>query len=99
MLKRSITRPFGPIYSGSVAMNLPFLLPKFVMGDLTRKYSLIFTNVNASKINYVWDGKKTSDFFVMANGCHKVYTTVSILTVGGSMSITVCSDKNCIEDP
>ena len=99
MLKRTPSRTFGPMYAGGLTMNLPFLLPKFVMGDLTRKYSLVFTNVNASKIKYNWNGKLCSRFFVMANGVHQVYTCVNILTIGGEMSVAINSDKACIEDP
>ena len=56
-LKNSLL-PFGPIYTGKVTMNFPFTLPKLSMNMLTEKYTVIFSNLNASKIEFSWDGKK-----------------------------------------
>mmetsp|Transcript_16071 Transcript_16071/g.27130 ORF Transcript_16071/g.27130 Transcript_16071/m.27130 type:complete len:104 (+) Transcript_16071:1299-1610(+) len=80
-------------------MNLPFMLPGLSMKVLTEKFSIVFTNVNCSKIPYVWDGKHFNCLFVFAPGSQRIYTTVSLLTVGSGMTISINTDESCMPDP
>mmetsp|Transcript_4435 Transcript_4435/g.6548 ORF Transcript_4435/g.6548 Transcript_4435/m.6548 type:complete len:117 (+) Transcript_4435:1173-1523(+) len=91
--------PFGPIYTGKVTMNFPFLFPKVSMNTLTDKFTVIFTNLNASKIEYTWDGKKTTGQFFYAPGVCKVYFAISVATVGSLMSLAVLGDETNMEEP
>ena len=40
---------FGVLYATKMTVCLPFTMPKFLSEDLTRKFTLIYTNVMASK--------------------------------------------------
>jgi hypothetical protein len=40
---------FGVLYATKMTVCLPFILPKLLSDDLTRKFTAIYTNVMASK--------------------------------------------------
>lgn len=41
--------PFGVLYATKLTVSLPFNLPKLLGDDLTRKFTMVYTNLNASK--------------------------------------------------
>lgn len=85
--------PFGVLYSTKISVSLPFLLPKMMLDDLTDKYSIVYSNLNASKNSYWFDGKKNLHHFFVAPGVGKLTTGVALCTVGTNMSIGVFSDE------
>ena len=50
-------KPFGTLGLVRISVNLPFTIPAINIDWLTDKYTLVFSNLNASKKPYVWDGK------------------------------------------
>ena len=55
---RTSLKPFGTLLAFKMEVNLPYVLPKFANDFLSDKVHFIFTNLNASKIPYTFDGKK-----------------------------------------
>ena len=49
---------FGVLEVFRVSVNFPFTIPRLAIDYLSDKYTLIYSNLNASKIPYVFDGKK-----------------------------------------
>ena len=91
--------PFGVLYSTKISVSLPFLLPKVMLEDLTDKFSIVFTNLNASRKIYYFNGKKNLAHYFVAPGVGKLSTGVSICTVGDNMSIGVFSDAVHMTNP
>ena len=84
---------FGVLYATKMTVCLPFTMPKFLSEDLTRKFTLIFTNVLASKQPYTFDNKKMISISVLAPGNGKIGTCFSIISCGTVMSCGIFSDK------
>jgi len=55
---RSSLDVYGVLEIFNISVNLPFILPRFAVDFLSNKTTLIYSNLNASKIPYVMDGKK-----------------------------------------
>jgi hypothetical protein len=47
-MKKSLN-PFGVLYATKMTVALPFTLPKLICDDMTRKFTMVYTNLNASK--------------------------------------------------
>jgi len=90
---------FGVLYATKMTVALPFILPKFLSEDLTRKFTMIYTNVNATKKPYIFDNKAMIGLYVLAPGNGKIGTCFSILTAGSVMSVACFSDKSQMRDP
>ena len=89
----------GVLYATRMTVSLPFTMPKILSEDLTRKFTMIYTNVMASKKVYYFDGKKMLGVYVVAPGNGKLGTCFSILTVGTVMSVACFSDKAQMRNP
>ena len=97
-LKHSLL-PFGCVYASIVSVSLPFALPRVTLGDITNKYTLIYSNLNASRKVYNWDGKKSVGQFFFVPGLANLYTGVGIMTVEDVMSIAIFSDEVYLYNP
>ena len=97
-LKKSFN-PFGVLFATKMTVALPFTLPKIMADDITRKFTMVYTNLNASKKRYYFDEKKMLGQFFFANGVNRLSTSFSILTIGDIMSVGCFSDFNCVKDP
>lgn len=97
-LKHSLL-PFGCVYASIVSVSLPFTLPRFTLGDITNKYTLIYSNLNASRKSYLWDGKHSIGQFFFVPGLANLYTGIGIMTVEDIMSIAIFSDEAYLHDP
>jgi len=98
-LKGSLV-PFGSIYSNVLLQNqLPYDLARYIMGDNAKKFTLIYSNLNASKILYNWDNKKLLGQFFFVPGCSAIQTGIGLCTTGNIMSMTCFSDVSEIKDP
>ena len=53
---RTSLSPFGTLEFFRICVNLPFIIPKFTVDFLSDKYTMIFSNLNACKVNYVFNG-------------------------------------------
>jgi NRPS condensation-like uncharacterized protein len=56
---RTSLNPFGVLYVFKTSISLPFTLPKYTVDWISDKYTLIFSNLMASKIQFKWDGHPT----------------------------------------
>ena len=91
-LKTSL-QPFGILYLTKIPMMLPFCLPKMLLTDVTEKFSIIYTNLNASTQSYCFDGKKDLEHYFLVPGFGNVSTGFSICSIGPRMSIGCMSDE------
>lgn len=91
--------PFGSIYANVMQNNLPYNFAKYVMADNAKKFTLIYSNLNASKILYYWDNKKLLGQFFFVPGCSEINTGIGLCTTGNIMSMTCFSDVSEIKDP
>lgn len=96
---KSSLNPFAVLFATKITVTLPFLLPKILAEDLTRKFTIVYSNLLASKKVYEFDGKKMLGTFFYPPGNGRLGTGFSILTVGGIMSVGCFSDKSQMEDP
>ena len=80
-------------------VNLAFNIPQLSIDWLTDQYSLVFSNLNASKVPFVFNGKNQIGQFYFVPGTGKVYSGVSVSTTGPYMSMAVQSDKVSMENP
>ena len=55
---RSSLKPFGTLAAFKLLVTLPYVLPKFGVDFISNKTHILFTNLNASRIPYTFDGKK-----------------------------------------
>lgn len=91
--------PFGVLYATKIVVALPFLLPKFLADDLSYKFTLVYSNLNASRTEYNFDGKNCIGHYMFAPGVGSIATTISFCSVGNRMSIGVFSDRAYMKDP
>ena len=80
---RTSLKPFGFLSAFKILVNLPYTLPKFGLDFLTEKYTILFTNLNASKILYNFDGKKQLGQFYYCPGIGQLNLGISFCNVGG----------------
>lgn len=97
-LKTSLM-PFGVLYSVKIPHLLPFGIPKALLRGLTDKFSIIYTNLNASTESYSFDGKKDLMHYFLVPGNGKVSTGFSLCTIGKRMSLGVFSDEVYMTNP
>lgn len=97
-LKTSLM-PFGILYLTKIPALFPFGLPKMIQRDLTNKFSIIYTNLNASTLPYSFDGKRDTTHYFLVPGYGRVSTGFSICTIGPRMSIGCFSDEVYMENP
>ena len=50
--------PFSALILVQMNVNLPFNIPQLSIDWMTDQYSLVFSNLNASKVPFIFDGKK-----------------------------------------
>ena len=89
---KSSLMPFGGTYATVFQNSLPFNFSKYIMADSSSKFTLIYSNLNASKIIYYWDGKKLLGQFFFVPGCSKITVGIGLCTTGDIMSMTCFSD-------
>lgn len=85
---------FGVLYATKLTVSLPFILPKLLSDDLTRKFTLIYTNVLVSKEVYTFDNVKMNRLAVLAPGNGKIGTCFSVISCADQMSIGCFSDQS-----
>jgi hypothetical protein len=90
---------FGVYETFNISVNLPFTLPRLALDFLSNKYTLIYSNVHASKVPWVFDNKKILDSFYFVPAVAKICCGISVITVGPTMGLGCFSDENSISDP
>lgn len=98
VLKTSLN-PFGTLYATKISVLFPFTLPKIVCDDISDKFSIVFSNLNASKTNYVYDGKVCTSHFFIAPGVNKMYTGIGYSTMADNMAMSIFSDSAMLSNP
>jgi hypothetical protein len=91
--------PFGVLYVFKTSINLPFILPKYCIDFISDKYTLVFSNLNACKIPYKWDGKTSVGQFYFVPCIGKLSFGVSLCTVGDTIGMAVFGDESSIMNP
>lgn len=66
-LKTSLN-PYGVYYLTRLPLLLPYDLPKMISNDASNKFSLIYTNLNASTEQYCFDGKRDLIHYFLVPG-------------------------------
>jgi len=97
-LKNSLA-PFGTLFATKMTSCLPFTLPKVLADDLTKNFTIVYSNLLASKKEYSFDGKKMIGVFFYPPGNGQLATGFSILTVGNIMSVGCFSDQAFMKNP
>lgn len=97
-LKNSL-EPFGALYFFKICVNLPFTIPKLLVDFLSDKYTLVFSNLNCSKIPFEFDGKKQTGGFYFVPCVGKLNCGVSLVTAGKIMAMACFSDESSIRNP
>jgi len=90
---------FGVLQVFNFSVHLPFTLPRFGMDFISDKYTIIYSNLNASKVPYVFDGRRMFDQFYFVPACAKICCGISVCTVGPHMSMACFADENSIRNP
>ena len=98
VLKNSL-QPFGVLYSTKISVMFPYKMGKMVVDDLSGKLSMVYSNLQAAKKPFVFDGKKLHRHFFVAPGVGKLYTGMGFATCGDCMSMTIFSDEKMMGNP
>ena len=96
---RNSLDPFGVYAAFSLTVNFPYTLSRVGLDFITTKYTMAYTNLNASKVPYVWDGKKQKGAYYFAGTPGDLCCCVSLLTTGPFMSFGCFSDRDSIRYP
>ena len=73
--------PFSQLALFNIINSLPYDLYRWALDQVTDKTTLLYSNVNASKVPYVWDGKECTRLFYIANSvgtCNNIFTLVTM---------------------
>lgn len=73
---------FGVLQVFNVSVNLPFTLPRHLVDFISDKYTIIYSNLNMSKIPLVLDGKKQVGQFYFVPAVGKICCGISLCTIG-----------------
>jgi hypothetical protein len=96
---RTSLDPYGVFYVFMTTVYLPFILPKFGIDFISDKYTLVFTNLMASKVSYVMDGHKSIGQFFFVPIIGKLSFGISLCTIGDNMSMAAFGDECCVKNP
>lgn len=96
---RTSMMPFGYLNTFAVSNSLPFTLPKHNVDFFSDKYTLVFSNLNSSKIRYNFNGKKQVGAYYFVPTIGRISFGVSIVTCENICSMAVYGDKVAIDDP
>ena len=92
--------PFGFYWSLVLVANLPFQnLISPILGFLSAKCTIMYTNVNAIKRNLTYIGKEFKGCFYFVPTAGLVMCGLSISTIGDYIGCGVLSDTSGINDP
>ena len=95
---RASLGPFGVFSAFHVVTLLPFMFPRLAIFLISSKYTMIYSNLNASKIPYVFDGKKSLGSFFYVTSPGKIGMGASICTTGGTCILSVNGDEAALEN-
>ena len=90
---------YGMLQVFNMSVSYPFTLPRVMIDFLANKYTICYSNLNASKIPYIWDGKKQLGQFYFPPAIGNFCCGISLCTTGPFMSLSCFSDENSIKDP
>ena len=96
---RSSLDIFGVLEVFRVSVGLPFTLPRLAIDFLSDKYTIIYSNLNGSKVPYVFDGRKQLGQFYYVPACGLLCCGISLSTIGPYMGMACFADENSIKDP
>jgi hypothetical protein len=96
---RNSPDPYGMFEFFSILVNLPFIIPSFGVHFMANKFTLVYSNLNATKIEFVWDGKKQVGQYYFPPAIGTLCCGVSLSTTGKIMSLAVYSDATRIKHP
>jgi hypothetical protein len=82
-----------------IAASLPYTLASFGVYFLSRKVTLLFTNLNASKVPYKWANKVAKSAFILAHAAGDCNCIIILLTMGDKMSLSCIGDENILSHP
>ena len=90
---------YGTYEVFSMSVNLPFTLPRTGLDYISDKYTLIYSNLNASKIPYVINGHKQLGQFYFVPAGALICSGISLCTTGPFMSMACFADESFIKEP
>jgi len=96
--KNSLT-PFCSMAMINFSSNLPYTFAKTCTDDITDKYSMIFSNLNASKKAFKVAGKCQLGQFIFVPGVCQLYMTVAFCSCGPYMSMSCYADQERLKNP
>lgn len=79
--------------------NLPYTLAKWGTDDISDKYSMIVSNLNASKKPFKVAGKSQLGQFCFVPGVCKLYMSVMFCSTGPHMSMSCYADQERLKNP
>jgi hypothetical protein len=82
-----------------ILLLLPGTIVHTIMQDISNLYTILWTNANASKIVFAWDGKKILGQFYFVSGGAGFCTMVNLSTIGPYTSMSCYADENSIKYP
>jgi len=82
-----------------IATMLPYTLAKYAVYFMTSKVTMIFTNLNASKVPYKLANKEAKSIFIMAQTPGDCNCIILLITMGNKMAISCIGDENILQHP
>jgi hypothetical protein len=97
-IMRTSLGPFGVFSAFHVVTLLPYMFPRLAIFLISSKYTMIYSNLNASKTPWVFDGKKSVGAFFYVTSPGKIGMGASICTSGGVCMISINGDEAALEN-
>lgn len=97
-LRKSI-RIYGELKLTNMSMYSIFQIPRLIIEVVSLHYTGIFSNIHASKSEYIINGKKHLGQYYFVPSIGKLCTGFSFITVGPYMSMACFADENSIQNP
>lgn len=98
LIKRSFD-PFGVYFLVKITTLLPTVLAKLVSLDMTRKISLVFSNVPGPKKPLIISGKTVHSIVFFAPGMGNLNASLNIVSHADVLKVACVSDNSLIQDP
>lgn len=91
--------PMGNVILFALINLFPFTYARGKIDSSTRKLTICYSNLNATRISPVFDGKKHLGQFYYGGAVGMLAAGLTVVTMGDYSSISFCGDKAIVSHP
>jgi len=92
--------PFAQYVGATIGLKLlPGWLIKYMIYEMSMEVHFLFSNLNASKKDFSFGGKKSKEIMFSAGGTGRTCNIFSMTTVNGKTSFSYACDEKVMKNP